>query len=145
MTYPYWELLLEHGEFTPVWKDSQLKTGKARRIHKETLIAIVEALYKARGTVFSAMSMFDAKYAICSCPGPESDGGCLLFNWHYYSGIDPAVKHNQDLRFGQRKDRQGNVLPCKKYPERQTRDCLGCGCEHEPEPEEDHKPEAEDV
>jgi hypothetical protein len=126
-TYPFYEILLDHEDYTDAWLRTMDANNKAWRVHRDILLPWIDAMYSTRGAIFSSMVIFDAPYTICSCPGPENAGGCLLFNWHYYSGNQGAIKYNEE---GQRRDGFGNVLPCKKYPERMRCDCLGCGCDH---------------
>lgn len=133
MTWPWWEINLVHEKFTEAWKDTMGLNHKNRQMHKELLEVWIDAIYETRGQIFSTMKVVTTPYTICCCPGPENDGGCLLFNWHYYSGNESAIRHNANDFYGQRRDVDGTVLPCKRFPERSTRDCLGCGCPHDDE------------
>lgn len=129
-TFPFWEILINHEDYTPAWKNSLTANNHALEINRDLLCEWVDAIYYTRGVIFTSMSLVDAKYTICSCPGPENDGGCILFNWHFYSGNEPVVIHNSNDCFGQRRDKFGNPLPCNKYKERASLYCLGCGCKH---------------
>lgn len=83
-----------------------------------------------RAAVFAHREAAGLPYAVCSCPGPEADGGCMLTNWHYAGGDDEILLPNESLGFGRRCDPGGRVLPCREHPERSGRPCLGCGCDH---------------
>ncbi len=133
-TYPFWELLLEHQRFTQRWRRNMAQHNKAKPIHRTLLKAIVQAQYDVRGAIFTGMEVVNEPYCVCTCPGPENDRGCSLVNWHYYSRLDHALYPNEDDFYGQRKDAAGRVLPCNRFEERKTRPCLGCGCEHQPQP-----------
>ena len=130
-TWPWWELLLDHDALTPEWRDNMARHGKARPIHLDLLRALVSAQHAVRGSIFTAMEAAEVPYAICTCPGPENDGGCSLVNWYYAAGLDGALFPNTDDGHGQLRDPTGAVLPCAKHPERASRPCLGCGCRHE--------------
>lgn len=131
-TYPDWEILPVHEKYTPVWIRSMHKNHKAHLIHKELVFELATALYLSRGTIFSAMKLFDTPYTICSCPGPESGGGCTLTNWYYWGGSNTSLLPNEE-KYGRLKDDEGNVLPCRHFPVRSQRECMGCGCNHEEE------------
>jgi hypothetical protein len=131
-TYPDWEILPVHEKYTPVWIRSMHKNHKAHLIHKELVFELATAFYLSRGTIFSAMKLFDTPYTICSCPAPENGGGCTLTNWYYWGGSNTSLLPNDEY-FGRRKDDQGNILPCRHFPVRSRRECLGCGCNHEEE------------
>lgn len=130
-TYPYWELLLEHREFTPRWRRNMAAHHKALPIHRELLKPLVLAHYHVRGAIFTGMEVVNEPYCVCTCPGPENDQGCSLVNWHYFSRLDHALYPNERDFFGQRRDADGNALPCNRFDARASRPCLGCGCEHE--------------
>jgi hypothetical protein len=53
----------------------------------------------------------------------------VLTNWYYFgqlnSSLIPADDHH-----GRRRDASGQVLPCRYFPVRARRDCVGCGCNH---------------
>ncbi len=131
-TYPDWEILPVHEKYTPVWIRSMHKNHKAHLIHKELVFELSTALYLSRGTIFSAMKLFDTPYTICSCPGPESGGGCTLTNWYYWGGSNTSLLPNEE-KYGRLKDDEGCVLPCRHFPVRSQRECMGCGCNHEEE------------
>jgi hypothetical protein len=130
-SYPYWEVLLSHKRFTKLWADNMKQHAKALPVHRTLLKALVNAQYHTRGAVFTGMEVLDEAYCICTCPGPENDQGCSLVNWYYFSRLDHAIYPNETDFFGQARDSEGNVLPCQRFEARQTRPCLGCGCEHE--------------
>ena len=130
-TFPYWEILLTHDRFTKKWRDNMRKNKKSWPVHRQLLKALAQAQYHTRGAFFTAMEVVDETYAMCTCPGPENDDGCSLVNWYYFSRMDGALFPNTDDFFGQAVDEDGNPVPCKRFAERQSRPCLGCGCEHE--------------
>ncbi len=138
-TYPYWELLLEHENFTPRWRRNMAQHHKALPIHRDLLTPLVLAHYHVRGAVFTGMEVVNEAYCVCTCPGPENDEGCSLVNWHYFSRLDHALYPNRDDFFGQRRGPAGEPLPCNRFEARKSRPCLGCGCEHEP-PQADGPP-----
>jgi hypothetical protein len=128
--WPYWEILLEHPGYDPCWLEGLGANHKVWRLPSELLVAWVKALYASRGVIYTHMRAAGMPYAICSCPGPEADGGCLLTSWHYFFGNEEVLLPNCSEGSGQRRDESGQVLPCARYPERASRPCLGCGCEH---------------
>jgi hypothetical protein len=129
-TWPRWEILLAHADLTPEWRENLRRQGKAWPVDRGLLQAFARALYHGRGAVFTWMEAVDAPYAICTCPGPEADGGCSLLHWYYAAGLDGALFPNETDGFGQARGADGAVLPCQRFPERAGRPCLGCGCEH---------------
>lgn len=131
-TYPDWEILPVHEKYTPTWIRSMHRNHKAHLIHKELVFELATAFYLSRGTIFSAMKLFDTPYTICSCPTPENGGGCTLTNWYYWGGSNASLLPNDEF-FGRRKDDNANLLPCRHFPVRSQRECLGCGCNHEEE------------
>jgi hypothetical protein len=128
--WPYWEILLDHPGYDPCWRKGLSANHKVWAIPKSLLSAWVDALYRSRGVVYTHMEAVGLPYAICSCPGPEADRGCILTNWHYFSANDEVLIPNTTEGLGQRRSSSGAVLPCQLYPERAGRPCLGCGCEH---------------
>jgi hypothetical protein len=133
-TYPDWELVVVHPRYTGRWVRSLRNNRKAHAIDRELALELVNILYLSRGTVFNSMTWVDSPYCICSCPSPELDGGCVLTNWTYHGGLNHAVVPAED-HLGRRRDARGQVRPCRYFPVRARRDCLGCGCAHdEPEP-----------
>ncbi len=128
-TYPDWEILPVHEKYTPAWVRSMHKNHKAHLMHKELVFELATMLYLSRGTIFSSMKLFDSPYTICSCPTPETGGGCTLTNWYYWGGSNASLLPN-DAFYGRRKDEKGNILPCRYFPVRARRECLGCGCDH---------------
>jgi len=126
-TWPWFEILLDHPRFTGVWLESMTRNDKTWEVDREVLHAWVDLCWYTRGNIFTSMVVVDEPYTICTCPGPEVDGGCLLFNWHHYSG-NPYVVKVREAR--QRRDADGRPLPCAWFPERGNRDCYGCGCQH---------------
>jgi len=131
-TYPDWEILPVHEKYTPVWIRSMHKNHKAHLFHKEMVFELSTAFYLSRGTIFSSMQLFDSPYTICSCPTPENGGGCTLTNWYYHGGSNTSLLPNDDIH-GRLKDEEGNIQPCRHFPVRSERECLGCGCKHEEE------------
>ncbi len=131
MFYPHFEIFLEHPDYITEFRQAMAKNKKVWEISPSLLEALIEPLHTTRGQIFTSMSVIDSYYAICSCPGPEIDDGCLIYNWHYYSGNEPIIRYNTDLCFGQRTDEAGRVMTCERFEAREPRPCLGCGCEHE--------------
>jgi hypothetical protein len=131
-TYPDWEILPVHEKYTPVWIRSMHKNHKAHLIHKELVFELSTAFYLSRGTIFSSMKLFDTPYTICSCPTPENGGGCTLTNWYYHGGSNTSLLPNDDF-FGRRQNKSGTIEPCRHFPVRSERECLGCGCNHDEE------------
>ncbi|MBW2454259.1 MAG: hypothetical protein JRI68_07105 [Deltaproteobacteria bacterium] len=126
-THPDWELLPVHDDYTPGWVRSMHANGKAFPIHPELAFELCTTLFLSRGVIFTAMRMIDTPYSICSCPTPENGGGCVLTNWFYY-GMSNASLLPNDLAHGRFRDAAGKVLPCRLFPKRRERECLGCGC-----------------
>ena len=129
-TYPHWEILLSHRDYTPEWRRNMARHGKAWPVDRRLLKALATAHYHVRGAVFTGMEVLDEPYALCTCPGPENDEGCSLVNWYYFSRLDGALHPNAGDFHGQALDADGAPLPCQKYRARESRPCLGCGCEH---------------
>jgi hypothetical protein len=129
--WPYWEILLEHERYDRCWIEGLTKNQKTWAVSKPVLRAWVRAVYDGRGVVFTHMEVGGLPYCVCTCPGPEADGGCILTNWHYASGNDEILIPNAEQAYGQRRDVDGAVLPCGRHPARAGRPCLGCGCPHE--------------
>ena len=126
--WPRFEILLDHPRYAPEWRETMRRNRRSWRVHPELLCAWAELCWYARGAVFTSMAAVDARYTICTCPGPELDGGCLLFNWAYGSGNPHVVAPHPA---GQRRDAKGNPLPCERFPARAVLPCLGCGCDHD--------------
>ena len=130
-SYPYWEILLEHPSMTDTWRENMARHDKSWRVQRSLLSALAAAQYHTRGAVFTRMEAVDQTYALCTCPGPENDGGCSLVNWYYAARLDGALYPNRDDFHGQARDEHGRPLPCQRHEARRSRPCLGCGCEHE--------------
>jgi len=128
-TYPDWEILPVYKNYTPAWIRSMHRNHKARLIHKDLVFELATIFYVSRGTIFTSMKLFDTPYTICSCPTPELDGGCVLTNWYYYGASNTSLMPNTDY-FGRLTDGAGNILPCRYFPVRSKRGCMGCGCAH---------------
>ncbi len=126
-SWPYYEILLDHPGYVAQWRETMRANKRTWRVHPDLLVAWAELMYFARGAVFTSMAAVDERYTICTCPGPENDGGCLLFNWTYHSD-NPHVL--APCTVGQRRDEQGEALPCARFPARQEGPCFGCGCDH---------------
>ncbi len=126
--HPYYEILLDHPRYVQQWRETMRRNKRTWRMHPDLLEAWAELMYFTRGAVFTSMVVVDERYTICTCPGPENDGGCLLFNWTFHSGNPNVLAASIE---GQRKDDQGEALPCARFPERQERPCFGCGCDHD--------------
>lgn len=131
-TYPDWEILPVYGGYTPSWIRSLHRNHKAHLIHRELVFELSTIFYLSRGTIFSSMKLFDTPYTICSCPTPELGGGCTLTNWYYFGGSNTSLMPNTE-GFGRRQDDTGNILPCRYFPVRSRRECVGCGCAHDRE------------
>ncbi len=133
-TYPNWEILPVYETYTPSWIRSMHRNHKAHLLHRELVFELATLMYLARGTIFSSMKLFDTPYTICSCPTPESGGGCTLTNWYYHGMSNTSLLPNEQYH-GRRSDASGKVLPCRYFPVRAGKECIGCGCRHEqPEP-----------
>jgi hypothetical protein len=128
-TYGSWEILPVLDKYTPSWIHSMHKNHKAHLLHRELVFELASIQYLARGAIFTTMKLFDLPYTICTCPPPEAGGGCVLTNWYYYGGSNSSLLPNTDI-YGQNKDARGRVQPCRYFPERRNRDCVGCGCDH---------------
>jgi hypothetical protein len=128
-TYPDWEILPVLHKYTPSWIRSMHKNRKAKLIHKELVFDMATILYLSRGTIFSSMKLFDTPYTICSCPTPETGGGCTLTNWYYWGLSNSSLMPNEEFN-GRRTDESGKIRACKYVPVRSKRQCLGCGCDH---------------
>jgi len=131
-TYPCWEILPVSDKYTQSWIRSLHKNYKAHLIHKELAFELVTIQYLTRGSIFSTMKLFDTPYTICTCPTPELNGGCILTNWYYYARSNESMLPNK-TGHGQRKDDSGQILPCRYFSVRATKDCIGCGCDHQKE------------
>jgi len=129
-TYGSWEILPVLEKYTPSWIHSMHKNHKAHRLHRELVFELSTIQYLARGSIFTTMKLFDSPYTICTCPTPETGGGCVLTNWYYYGASNSSLLPNTHV-FGQNKDSEGNNLPCRYFDARRNRDCVGCGCDHQ--------------
>ncbi|MBT3221311.1 MAG: hypothetical protein HN348_19690 [Proteobacteria bacterium] len=126
-TWPHNEILLDHPNYTDAWRKSMRSNRRAWRVDKDFLHGWVDLSFYTRGVVFTSMLLVDQKYTICTCPGPEADGGCLLFNWHSFSGNPNIIT---EFAEGQRRDEKGKLLPCARFADRASDICYGCGCDH---------------
>jgi hypothetical protein len=126
-THPDWELLPVHEDYTPDWIRSMHANRKAHPIHPELACELATTLFLSRGVIFTSMRMIDTPYTICSCPTPENGGGCVLTNWFYF-GMSNASLMPNDQAHGRSRNEAGEVQPCRLFPKRRERDCLGCGC-----------------
>ena len=129
-TWPMWEILLDHPDFDRAWLQGLAHNRKVWHVALPLARAWVDALALGRGVVFTHMEAAGLPYAVCSCPGPETDGGCMLTNWYYAGGDDEILRPNETTEAARRRDAEGRVLPCREHPERAGRPCLGCGCDH---------------
>ena len=127
-THPDWELLPVHEKYTPDWIRSMHANRKAFPLHRELAFELATALYLGRGVIFTSMRLIDTPYTICSCPSPEHGGGCVLTNWYYHGMSNESLMPNEQAH-GRRRDDDGELLPCRLFPVRKQRDCLGCGCD----------------
>ncbi len=128
-TYGTWEFLPVIDSYTQSWIRGLQKNRKAFRLHKALAVEMANILYLSHGCIFTSMKCVDTPYTICSCPSPDTGGGCALTNWHYYGMSNSAIAPSNDA-FGRRTDESGRVMPCAVFPERSHRECLGCGCKH---------------
>lgn len=129
-TYPNWEILPVFETYTPSWIRSMHRNHKAHLLHRELAFELVSIMYLARGTIFSAMKLFDTPYSICACPTPEAGAGCTLTHWYYYGMSNESLLPNEQYH-GRRRDPNGEVLPCAHFSGRAGRQCIGCGCRHD--------------
>jgi hypothetical protein len=127
-SWPYLEILLDHPRYVGQWRRSMQANKRTWRVHPRLLEAWVELAWFTRGAVFTSMAIVDERYTICTCPGPENDGGCLLFNWTFHSDNPHVLEAHAP---SQRLDPEGVPLPCARFPERRARPCFGCGCDHD--------------
>jgi hypothetical protein len=126
-THPDWEILPVHENYTPDWIRGMHANYKAHSIHRELVFDLATILFLTRGTIFTSMRMLDTPYTICSCPTPENGGGCVLTNWYYCGQSNRSLLANDDVH-GRRRDADGEVMPCRFFPDRKQRECIGCGC-----------------
>jgi hypothetical protein len=129
-TYGSWEFLPVLDKYTPSWIHSMHKNHKAHLIHRELAFELATIQYLARGAIFTTMKLLDLPYTICTCPPPETGGGCVLTNWYYFGGSNSSLLPNTRV-FGQYKNEKGNLMPCRYFSERGNRVCVGCGCDHQ--------------
>jgi len=135
-TFPNWEIIPVLDKFTQSWIHSMHTNHKAFIINKELAFEFATLHYLSRGSIFTSMKLFDTPYTICTCPSPESDGGCILTNWYYYGNSETSILPNEQ-EFGRRKDESGNVLNCNIFSQRKHRKCIGCGCNHKEDNQRD--------
>ena len=128
-TYPMWEFLPVLDKFTQAWIRSMQKNRKAHMMNKALAFEMANIFYLTRGHMFTSMKIVDTPYTICSCPTPDTGGGCTLTNWYYKAQSNTSLVPS-DKEFGRRKNKQGEVLPCNVFPGRAKRGCMGCGCKH---------------
>lgn len=128
-TYPDWELLPVRPGYTTRWVRSMRNNRKAEPVDPLLAVELVHIWYFARGAVFNSMKCAGAQYTICSCPTPENEGGCVLTNWYYFGGMNRSLVPADD-HHGRRRDASGMPLPCRYFPVRARRSCIGCGCDH---------------
>jgi hypothetical protein len=128
-TYGTWEFLPVLDSYTQSWIRGLQKNRKAFMLHKALAVEMANIFYLSHGCIFTSMKCVDTPYTICSCPSPDTGGGCALTNWHYYGMSGAAIAPNKDIS-GRRTDEAGSILPCNLFPERAGRECLGCGCKH---------------
>lgn len=129
-TYPNWELLPVRPGYTTRWVRSMRNNHKAEPIDPLLALELVHIWFFARGAIFNSMKCAGAQYTICSCPTPENAGGCVLTNWYYFGGMNHSLVPADD-HHGRRRDAEGNLLPCRFFPVRARRSCVGCGCRHD--------------
>ncbi len=129
-TFCGWEILPVTADYTHAWIRGLHKNHKAHILNKALAFDMATILYVSRGMMFTAMRALDLMYTICSCPTPETGGGCVLTNWYYHGMSNTSILPSEDY-FGRARDKDGNLLPCSVFPERAARDCMGCGCNHE--------------
>ncbi len=128
-TWYEWEILPIRPGYTTNWVRSMRNNGKCAPVDRELAFELVNIFFLGRGALFNSMKCVNSPYSICTCPTPENGGGCVLTNWYYYgqlnSSLIPADDHH-----GRRRDDRGRILPCRYFPVRARRSCVGCGCDH---------------
>jgi len=128
-TYPDWELIPIHDDYTSRWARSMNNNHKAHPIDRELAAEMLNLFFFSRGAVFNSMKAVDSPYCICVCPSPETDGGCVLTNWYYFGRLNHSMLPADD-HHGRRRDDRGQIQPCRYFPVRNRRECIGCGCLH---------------
>ena len=128
-TWHEWEILPVKPGYTTNWVRSMQNNDKCAPIDRELAFEVVNIFFHGRGAVFNSMKCVDSPYSICTCPTPENEGGCILTNWYYYGQLNSSLIPADD-HYGRRRDSQGPVLPCRYFPVRARRECIGCGCNH---------------
>ncbi|MFP4474823.1 MAG: hypothetical protein ACLFOY_04640 [Desulfatibacillaceae bacterium] len=128
-TWPSWEFLPVLEKYTQTWVRSLKTNRKAHLLHPELAHEMATVLYASRGAVFSSMKCLGQPYSICTCPTPETGGGCVLTNW-YYSGMSNSSLLPNENGHGRRRNHHGEPAPCNVFPLRAKRECIGCGCAH---------------
>ena len=128
-TWPDWEILPVLKGYTTRWIRSLRNNRKCQPVDRELVFEMLNIWYYGRGAIFNSMKTVDTPYTICTCPTPENEGGCVLTNWYYYGGLNHSLvaAENPGARL---RDTAGRVLPCRYFPVRARRPCLGCGCDH---------------
>lgn len=128
-TWPDWEILPVLEGYTTRWIRSLKTNRKCQPVDRELVFEMLNIWYFARGVIFTSMKAVDTPYTICTCPSPEHGGGCTLTNWYYYGGLNHSLVA-AEAPGARLRDRRGRVLPCRYFPVRARRPCLGCGCDH---------------
>ncbi len=128
-TWPAWEFLPVLPKFTQAWIRGMHKNRKTHQIHKTLAFEMANIFYLARGSMFTSMKIIDTPYTICTCPTPETGGGCTLTNWYYYGQSNTSLIPGNKA-FGRRENKKGETLHCNQFPARGSRECVGCGCKH---------------
>jgi hypothetical protein len=128
-TYFSWEILPVKPGFTTNWVRSLRNNDKCEPLDKELMYELVNIFFHGRGAIFNSMKCVGSQYTICTCPTPENDGGCVLTNWYYYGRMNSSLIPADD-HYGRLRGLDGGVLPCRYFPVRARRECIGCGCNH---------------
>jgi hypothetical protein len=128
-TWHEWEILPVKRGFTTAWVRSMANNGKCAPLDHELAFELVHIFFHGRGALFNSMKCVNSPYTICTCPTPENEGGCILTNWYYFGQLNSSLVPADD-HHGRRRDLRGELLPCRYFPVRARRDCIGCGCNH---------------
>jgi len=128
-SYSQWEILPVRRGYTTNWVRSLQTNDKCAPVDRELIFEMLNIFFHARGAIFNSMKCVNSQYTICTCPTPENEGGCALTNWYYYGQLNNSLLPADD-HYGRLRDRQGKVLPCRFFPMRARRECIGCGCNH---------------
>ncbi len=130
LTYWMWEILPIMQGYTTNWVRSMQNNNKCFVVDKELAYELLNIFYFAKGAIFNSMICVNSPYTICVCPTPENGGGCALTNWYYFSELNNSLLPADD-HYGRLRNEKGQILPCRYFPLRSRRECIGCGCNHQ--------------